>query len=324
MVGTQRPTGRPNQDFMRHNFPKSGPAVWIDLHNPTPEDIAQACSDCGLAIPTRAELDEIESSSRMRCDGSTLTLSMPITPYHAGGEAMSAPIGFVLTPKLLVTVRFDELHTFHKVGQRLAQDSGVHDSADIFAELVEAIVDYAADRLELIKAETRQLSKSVFHAKPRRNVARKNARLRDTLVLLGDMDERLSETRETLLALQRAVPFVDERGHGWIGPGVSSRLKTVSADVQSLNDFETHMTDKVQFLLDATLGFINNEQNDMFRVLTIASIVGIPPVFVAGVYGMNFHYMPELSWAWGYGWGWLMIIVSTLLPIAWFKWRGWW
>ncbi len=310
---------------MRHTYPKTGAPVWIDLHNPTQEDIAQACAECGLAIPTRAELDEIESSSRMRCDGDTLMLSMPITPYHGGdAEIVSAPIGFVLTPRLLVTVRFDELHTFHKVGQRLNADPGPHQSPDVFAELVEAIVDYAADKLEIIKAETRMLSQSVFHAKPRRNVAKKSARLRETMVKLGDMDERLSELRETLLALQRAVPFVDERGHGWIGTGVSSRLKTAGADIASLNDFETHLTDKVQFLLDATLGFINNEQNDMFRVLTIASVVGIPPVFVAGVYGMNFHNMPELSWAWGYQWGWIVIILSAVAPIVWFKWRGWW
>ncbi|MEI9888368.1 MAG: magnesium transporter CorA family protein [Rhizomicrobium sp.] len=309
---------------MRHVYPTSGPPVWVDLHNPTPEDIAQACAECGLAIPTREELDEIESSSRMRCEGTTLTLSMPITPFHAAAEAVSAPIGFVLTPKILVTVRFDELHTFHRVGQRLAESRSVHTSADIFTELVEAIVDYSADKLELIKGDTRRLSNSVFHAKPRRNVAKKNRRLRETLALLGDINERLSETRETLLTMQRAVPFVDERGHAWIGADVSSRLKTALADVLSLNDFETHLTDKVQFLLDATLGFINNEQNDMFRVLTIASVVGIPPVFVAGVYGMNFHNQPEFNWAWGYQWGWLVIIVSTLVPIAWFKWRGWW
>lgn len=309
---------------MRHVYPTSGTPVWVDLHNPTPDDIAQACAECGLAIPSREELDEIETSSRMRCDGQTLTLSMPITPYHANAETISAPIGFVLTPKVLVTVRFDELHTFHKVRKHVEASATAHCGTEIFAEIVEAIVDYGADRLEVMKAETRALSKSVFHAKPRRNVARKSARLRETLVKLGDMAERLSETRETLLAMQRAVPFVDERGHAWIGAEVSSRLKTAGADILSLNDFETHLTDKVQFLLDATLGFINNEQNDMFRVLTIASIVGIPPVLVAGVYGMNFHNMPELSWTWGYEWGWLVIVVSTLIPIAWFKWRGWW
>jgi len=309
---------------MRHVYPKSGAPVWVDLHNPTPQEIDEACAICGLRIPTREQLDEIESSSRLQSNGDTLMLSIPITPYHPDQDPVSAPIGFVLTPRLLVTVRFDELHTFHKVGERLLAASEVRSSGEIFIEIVEAIVDYDADKLELIKADTRTVSRSVFHARPRRNVARKSAVLRDTLVKLGDMGERLSEIRETLLAMQRAIPFVVDRGQSFIGDGGVARLKVALADIQSLNDFETHLTDKVQFLLDATLGFINNEQNDMFKVLTIASVVGIPPVFIAGVYGMNFHDMPELSWTHGYAFGWAVIIVSTVIPIAWFKRRGWW
>ena len=309
---------------MRHVYPKSGAPVWVDLHNPTPQEIDEACAICGLRIPTREQLDEIESSSRLQSNGDTLMLSIPITPYHPDQDPVSAPIGFVLTPRLLVTVRFDELHTFHKVGERLLAASEVRSSGEIFIEIVEAIVDYDADKLELIKADTRTVSRSVFHSRPRRNVARKSAVLRDTLVKLGDMGERLSEIRETLLAMQRAIPFVVDRGQSFIGDGGVARLKVALADIQSLNDFETHLTDKVQFLLDATLGFINNEQNDMFKVLTIASVVGIPPVFIAGVYGMNFHDMPELSWTHGYAFGWAVIIVSTVIPIAWFKRRGWW
>lgn len=311
---------------MRHDYEQSGKAVWVDLHDPTPQEIASACEACHLRIPTREELDEIETSSRLQAEGDTLTMSLPITPYHPGVDPVSAPIGFVLTPKLLVTVRFDELHTFHKVSERIGQDGQTYTSAQIFTHIANAIIDYSADKLEHVQADTRKLSRDVFHRAPRsrRNVSRSNAMLRETLIQLGDMGERLSEMRETLLTLQRALPFVLDRGAGWIGDEVKVQLKTAVADIQSLNDFETHLTDKVQFLLDATLGFINNEQNDMFKVLTIASVVGIPPVFVAGVYGMNFHDMPELSWTHGYAYGWLIIIVSTIIPIAWFKWRGWW
>jgi magnesium transporter len=95
-------------------------------------------------------------------------------------------------------------------------------------------------------------------------------------------------------------------------------------DVLSLNDYEVHLTDKLQFLLDAALGFINTEQNELFKVLTIASVAGIPPVLIAGIYGMNFHFMPELTWHYGYLYAWGLMIVSTVVPVAWFKWRGWW
>ena len=93
--------------------------------------------------------------------------------------------------------------------------------------------------------------------------------LRDTLVEIGDMGERLSHIRDTLLVLQRAVPFVTEHGDGWLEAAVKARLKMAGSDVQSLNDYEVHLTDKIQFLLDADLGFINTEQNDLFKVMTI-------------------------------------------------------
>jgi magnesium transporter len=311
---------------MRHDYKQGGEIVWVDLHNPTDGEIDGAYDACKLRIPSREELEEIETSSRLQADGDTLTLSLPLTPYHPGVEPEPAPIGFVLTPKLLVTVRFDELHTFHRVGEKISRDSNDYTPTQIFTMITEAIVDYAADKLEHIQRDMRVVSKDIFHRGPRmrRDIARRNAMLRETMVKVGDMGERLSELRETLLAFQRTLPFVLDRGGKWLGDDVTARLKTAVADIQSLNDFETHLTDKVQFLLDATLGFINNEQNDMFKVLTIASIVGIPPVFIAGVYGMNFHDMPELSWPHGYAFGWAMIVVSTIIPIGWFKWRGWW
>ena len=104
---------------MRHDYKEHGKLVWVDLHNPTDAEVAAACTDCRLRIPTREELEEIETSSRLQANGDTLTMSLPLTPYQPGVEPVTAPIGFVLTPKLLVTVRFDELHTFHKVGQKI-------------------------------------------------------------------------------------------------------------------------------------------------------------------------------------------------------------
>jgi magnesium transporter len=199
---------------------------------------------------------------------------------------------------------------------------------DIFMVIVEALVDYGADRLEELRAEALAVSNRIFHkqmqARRQTNVKRTNRMLRDTLVEIGDMGERLSYIRDTLLVMQRAVPFVAEHGNGWLGDTVKARLKMAGSDVQSLNDYEVHLTDKLQFLLDAALGFINTEQNDLFKVLTIASVVGIPPTFVASMYGMNFHNMPELSWAFGYQWGLFLILLSTVIPIVWFKLRGWW
>jgi len=154
-------------------------------------------------------------------------------------------------------------------------------------------------------------------------VARANQLLREMLVQVGDAAESLSRIRESLTALQRLSGFAGDTQGVWLHQDIQTRLKTVRQDVNSLTDFESHLSGKVQFLLDAVLGFINTEQNEIFKVLTIASVVGIPPTFIASLYGMNSHNMPELDWTWGYAYGFGLIALSTILPIVWLKWRGW-
>ena len=109
----------------------------------------------------------------------------------------------------------------------------------------------------------------------------------------------------------------------WLPADVKPRLETLRQDIASLNDYDTHLVNKVQLLLDATLGLINVEQNNIIKVLTIVSVVGIPPTLVAGIYGMNFKRMPELDWAWGYPYGLAVIALSAILPLLWLKWRRW-
>ena len=306
-------------------YPPEGKPIWVDLWNPTREEIARACDEFGLNIPPREQLEEIEFSSRLQYEDGTFTLSVPVTPRYPNEPEVTSPLGFVLTTELLVTVRFARLHTFEAINERVKRRP--RSAPDIFLVIVEALVDYGADRLEELRAETLEISKRIFHKemeRRHRNITRTNRMLRQTLVEIGDMGERLSFVRETLLVLQRAMPFLIEHGNDWIDSPVKARLKMAGKDVQSLNDYEVHLTDKIQFLLDAALGFINTEQNDLFKVLTIASVIGIPPTFFASMYGMNFHNMPEYSWAFGYEWGLGLIILSTINPIVWFLVRGWW
>lgn len=303
-----------------------GKTVWVDIFNPTREEIERACSVYQLDIPPREELEEIEFSSRLQYEDDTFIISVPVTPHNKGKEESTTPLGFVLTKDLLVTIRFAQLHTFEAITARVKRRE--RSPADIFLVILEAVIDYGADRLEELRAEALGISQRIFHKEMQEeqtyNVSHVNRMLRDTLVEIGDMGERLSYIRDTLLVLQRAVPFVAEHGDGWLEDLVKARLKMAGSDVQSLNEYEIHLTDKIQFLLSAALGFISTEQNDLFKIMTIWSVVGIPPVLVAGIYGMNFHFMPELSWPYGYPLGLVLIAISALVPLAWFKWRGWW
>src|SRR5215469_13384334 len=308
-------------------YESGGRTVWVDLRNPTDADIGQACTVYSLDIPPRAQLEEIEFSSRLQYEDGVFTISVPVTPPNKdGGEDTTSPLGFVMTKDMLVTIRFANLHTFDAIIARVARRP--RSAADIFLVIIEALVDYNADRLEELRAQALAISRRIFHKEmrdwQRNKVAQVNRMLRDTLVEIGDMSERLSHIRDTLLVLQRAVPFVAEHGDGWLEERVKVRLKIAASDIQSLTEYGEHLTDKLHFLLDADLGFIATEQNDLFKVLTIASVVGIPPVLVAGIYGMNFHFIPELGWSWGYPYGLALIVISGLLPLWWFKWRGWW
>jgi magnesium transporter len=302
-----------------------GHPVWIDLFDPTPEEISRVERERHLRLPARQHLEEIETSSRLSAEGETLYLSMPVVAHE--GEPAPTPLGFVFNKDILVTLRYTQLHGFETAIARFDKGEQAESSAEVFATLVEGITDYAADALEHIGQELNEVSHRVFRNYGRKrlhNAKRTNLGLRAVLIAVGESGDTLSQIRESLLGLQRIVPFVLEKAKDWLEKGVPERLQTVVRDLQSLADFENHLANKGQFLLDAILGFINTEQNDIFKVLTIVSVVGIPPTLVASMYGMNFQYMPELHWHLGYAWGLGLIFLSAILPTLWFKWRGWW
>ncbi len=147
--------------------------------------------------------------------------------------------------------------------------------------------------------------------------------LRVTLVTLGRIGDLVSHVRESQVSAGRIVPYVESTAADWLPKELTPRLRTLRRDIASLNDFDTHLNDKLQFLLDATLGFINIAQNNVMKVLTVVSVAGVPPVLIAGIYGMNFKIMPELNWALGYPYSLALMTLSTIVPLALFRWRGW-
>jgi magnesium transporter len=299
---------------------------WIDLLQPTDDERNRVATEYGVRIPTREQLEEIESSSRLRAEGQVLTLSMPLVVPEEQPDAMPAPLGFILSPVLLVTARYTPVFGFGEVAARIEKGDAPKNSLATFVTLIEAMVDHRADQLEVLSATVNSISKRVFaqqYASPRRP-ARDNRALREMLNRVGRAGDKLSEIRESLLGLQRIVGFTGETAHEWLGAEIRARLHTARQDLASLADFEIHTWSKIQFLLDAILGLISTRQNEIFKVLTIVSVVGIPPTLIASMYGMNFHNMPELSWRYGYEWGLALIVLSAILPILWFKWRGWW
>lgn len=301
--------------------PLSG-ALWIDLLQPTSDEIACVARETGFDIPTETDINEIESSSRLATYDDALYLSLPLV-RNPETDPRAVAIGFVLSRNRLITVRFAMSQVLDRF---MAQNNtGLHSAAHIMVALLEAIVDRQADVLEHVKAELETISHSIFCDEMLAASGRKreDAMLRRTLVTLGRIGDLVSHVRESQVSAARIVPYVEGVAQEWLPSDLKPQLRTLARDIASLNDYDTHLNDKLQFLLDATLGFINIAQNNVMKVLTVVSVVGIPPVLVAGIYGMNFKGMPELDWAWGYAYGLAVIVISGLIPLAVFIKRNW-
>ncbi len=299
--------------------------VWLDLVSPTDIERSLAERATNLRVPVQADLAEIESSSRLASSDRVLTLSTPMTYLGPDGISTVAPLGLVLSPEYLMTVRFAEMPVFDLFAGRFASLERHPCSVAAFVGLLEAIVDRLADVLETVGGQLERMSREVFReegdAPYNANVM--DQKLRGTLRGVGRAGERLSNIRDSLLGVARILAYTREVADGWIPADLKPRFKTLRQDIASLSDYDTQLSNKVQFLLDATLGFINIEQSNGIKILTVVSVVGVPPTLMASIYGMNFKHMPELDWQYGYIYGLVVIVLSGVLPFWWFKKKGW-
>lgn len=304
-------------------------AVWIDLLDPSAEEVAEVERETGLRIPTRAALSEVETSSRLRRLKGGLSLSTPMITFEQADSQLK-PLGFLLTKDHLVTVRFHDLRAYSQAAKRLTEEEA-GDPAETFIVLLEELVDSLADALEEMAADLDNLSSRIFDFDVRGPSARRmeqppprrrDLALRRILRAISRRGKVLGKVRASLLGLERIVPFVSGACEG-LELNDDGRFETIRRDIESLDEFETRLAENVQFLLDAALGLINIEQNNVFRVLTVVSVVGVPPTLIASIYGMNFKIMPELDWAYGYPYALCLIFLSAVIPIIYFRIRGW-
>lgn len=257
----------------------SGKPNWVDLLNPTQDEVAKVATEWGIHVPSRDSLEEVESSSRTRAERQVLYVSMPLAIQDESAGFAPLPLGFILSPELLVTVRYSEIHAFPKVRAQATADPHMSSMA-VFVAIIDGMVDFSADMLENRSSSLAAVSASAFdqtRASSPSHAKRVTHALRESLKTVGTDGDQLSRIRQSLLGLQRIIGFVSEVAAAWLPAEAKSHLKTAQQDLTSLVDFEAHLSGKTQFLLDAILGFINTEQNEIFKVLTIASVVGIPP-----------------------------------------------
>jgi len=301
--------------------------IWIDLVDPSDQDDARVEQATGLVLPSAHQLAEIETSSRLTTDGDVLRMSTPVL-YREEGLLHNVPVGFILGVDVLVTVRGHSLKSFTDfvAVRQAAAAAPLGGSMDVLIGLLDSIIAHMADGMEAVGAELDAVSRDIFsmgHRGAGQKPNRLERNLRATLQTVGRSGDTTSHARDSLLGLNRLLTFLVNKGGHRITPQHRERIDTLKQDVAALGDYETRLSDKVQYLLDSTLGFISIEQNRTFKLLTIASVIGIPPTFVVGLYGMNFKNIPEYDWAWGYQWGLLLVLVSFVVPVVWLRLKGW-
>ncbi|WPZ34085.1 magnesium/cobalt transporter CorA [Thalassobaculum sp. OXR-137] len=300
-----------------------GHAVWIDLVDPSSAEEAELEQKLALDIPTKEEMEEIEISSRLYTENGASFMTA-ILPANADGDDVDMhPVTFVLTATHLVTVRYHEPRAFRTFPVRAEKVAMGCDTAEgVLIALLEAVVDRLADILERAGRDIDAISRSIFRKTSGKPT--KSADLQTIIESIGRKGDLTSNVRDSLVTLERLAGYL---GQATLQQKSSKdsreRIKTLSRDIRSLSDHSGFMSQKVTFLLDATLGMINIEQNAIIKIFSVAAVVFLPPTLIASIYGMNFEYMPELKWLVGYPFAICLMIASAILPYVYFKRRGW-
>lgn len=289
---------------------------WFDLCDPAPDELRRVERATGLRLPTEEHIRAIEMSSRTRLDGDVLRLNVPFFAHDLAQPP--SPLGLVVAPRCLVSIRYGDAPAFGRAAQSFAAAGTPHDGAAAFTALMQALVAEVADRLETVIAEAGELSTRVLCPQKR-----STRQLNGMLGEIGRLESGLTRARQTTAGLSRIVGFAQENPPEWLDKPRLAELRLVHKDLDALGELDGQMTDKLQFLLDAVLGFINIDQNEVIKILTVASVVSIPPMILAGIWGMNFVNMLELKLPWGYPAALALIVLSAALPLLWFKRRGW-
>jgi len=297
-------------------------AIWVDLLTPTPEERALFENTFGFKVPSRDQVGEIEATSRLKIDRDAIYMTAPLVFAKGDEPWIPTPVGFVLSKNILLTLRFAASACFDTVANELASQEKF-EPAFAFVRLLEELVDHIADLLEASSRDLDDASHLIFRHDNTTQLAREASLLRELMMRTGRISERMSHIHYSLVCLDRMTKFTVDRSREWLAHDLALRLQSISSDIVSLVQYSEGLVSRVQLLQDAATGIISIDQNEVMKVLTIASVVGIPPVLVAGIYGMNFKNMPEYDWAWGYPYALAAILVTALLPLIWFKYKDW-
>jgi len=295
--------------------------IWIDLYNPSVAERQAVNTLLGMELPTRADMEEIEVSSRLYTEDGGVFMTALVLSKADSDRPVADVVTFVLAREKLITIRYIDPQPFRTFAARCERTMVSAPKAEgVLNALLDVIVDRMADVLERVSAEVESISQEIFSANAP-NPGRRD--FQGVLRRLGARHDLTGKMRECLLTLSRMLTFLSAAIDSRATKEARAHVKSLSRDVQSLLDHSSFIASKLGYLQDGTLGLINNEQNNIIKIMSVAAMVFLPPTLIASIYGMNFHYMPELDWPLGYFVSIVLMVISAVVPYLWFKRRGW-
>lgn len=298
-------------------------SIWVDLLEPSAEEEQRLESQLGIDVPTPEEMREIETSNRLYEEAGVLYMTATVVTKIETDRPESSQVTFILTPDTLVTNRYTDPLPFRRFIAYAARHAAQCTTAiAVLAGLLEALVNRIADVLERIAADMDTLSSEVF-TPPAPGMRRRTRDYRAILERVGRAGDLNSKAREALSSLSRLLVFLQQAEHPQMNTEMRHRLRTLSRDVSQMSDHAGFIASKVQFQLDATLGMINIDQNNILKIFSVATVVLLPPSVIGAIFGMNFDLIPAASQPWGF-WGAIgLMVVSAVMPWWAFKRLGW-
>lgn len=297
---------------------------WLDLFEPTPDEEHAVESLLAIDVPTREEMSEIESSNRLYEEDGGVYMTTTVLTRLDSDLPQNSQITFILKDGRLVTNRYCDPLAFKRYAAYAEKHPASYNSGiAIMAGLLEAMVNRIADGIERVGTDLDSVSVDVF-TRPRRGGRDLSQRdYRRVLERIGQSGELIAKTRESLVSLGRLLAFAQQSTSISPSQEVRGRLRTLARDVVAMSDHATYLGSNVSFILDATLGMISIEQNNILKFFSIATVLLLPPSLIGAIYGMNFEHIPWAHESWGFLAALGLMVTSALVPYLVFKRRNW-
>ncbi|MDO9014260.1 MAG: magnesium/cobalt transporter CorA [Polynucleobacter sp.] len=310
--------GRLSQEQVedRNELLKHVNPIWIDVIDPEEEELLWIKEAFGVLLPELDDLGDLEASARyFEADDGHMHIR---TDFLLDEEETSrnVRVAFVMTKQVLFSIHDEDLPVFRLVRLRARLRPGsVSNAKDVLLDLYSTDAEYSADALEEVYENLEQAGKRVLSDdisdKDAAEVLETIAKEEDTN---GRIRRNVMDTRRALSFLMRSKLLSDEQ---------QEEARQILRDIDSLENHTAFLFDKINFLMDATVGFISLNQSKIIKIFSVVSVALMPPTLLASIWGMNFQHMPELTETWGYPVAILSMVISAIIPLSYFRHKGW-